>query len=262
MKLADPSFSPFSGPQQNQEGADMFKTNILLVDDAKIFLDIQKNFLRYSPVQIITAYNGIEALETVRQKRPDLVVMDVSMPHLDGVSCCIAIKEDPALSSTPVILVSTNSGHDDIVSYQNAGCCAILHKPLQRREFLNKLYAFLPVIERREPRVPCAMPVTVETDTGTFAGICHDIAMNGLFVATDHDMKFASEIVLSFRLPNWDNIVTVARGQIAWHNSAGEEAKTGLPKGFGVEFLDISGEDGVIARQNHLMAFLMAHKAF
>ena len=240
----------------------MFKTEILLVDDAKIFLDIQKDFLRYSPVQIITAYNGIEALETARRKRPDLIVMDVNMPHMDGVSCCKAIKEDPALSATPVILVSTNSGHDDIVSYQNAGCCAILHKPLQRREFLNKLFAFLPVIERREPRVPCTMPVTVETDTGTFAGICHDIAMNGLYVVTDYDMKSACEIVLSFRLPNWDNTNTIARCRIAWRNSAGEDAKTGLPKGFGVEFLEISGEDGVIARQNHLVAFLIAHKAF
>jgi DNA-binding response OmpR family regulator len=256
------SFFPFPAPYQNQEGADMFKTEILLVDDAKIFLDIQKNFLRYSPVQISTAYNGIEALKTARQKRPDLVVMDVGMPHLDGVACCKAIKEDPALSSTPVILVSTNSGHDDIVAYQNAGCCAILHKPLQRREFLNRLYAFLPVIERREPRVPCTIPVTVETETGTFAGTCHDIAMNGLYVATDHDMKSACEIVLSFRLPNWDNTVTVARGRIAWHNSAKENANTGLPNGFGVEFLEIIGEDGVIARHNHLMEFLMAHKAF
>jgi CheY-like chemotaxis protein len=240
----------------------MFKTEILLVDDAKIFLDIQKNFLRYSPVQINTAYNGVEALEKARKKRPDLIVMDVSMPQMDGVTCCKTIKEDPALSSTPVILVSTNSGHDDIVSYQNAGCCAILHKPLQRREFLNRLYAFLPVIERREPRVPCTMPVTIETDTGAFAGICHDIAMNGLYLAADHDMKSAREIVLSFRLPNGDATVTVARGRIAWRNSAGEGAKTGLPEGFGVEFLEISGEDGVIARHNHLMEFLMAHKAF
>jgi len=110
--------------------------------------------------------------------------------------------------------------------------------------------------------VPCTMPVTVETDTGTFAGICHDIAMNGLYVVTDHDMKSACEIVLFFRLPNWDNTNTIARGRIAWHNSAREDAKTGLPRGFGVEFLEISGGDGVIARHNQLMSFLMAHKAF
>ena len=240
----------------------MFKTEILLVDDAKIFLDIQKEFLRYSPVQIVTAYNGIEALERARQQRPDLVVMDVSMPHLDGVSCCEAMKAEPALSSTPVILVSTNSGRDDIVSYQNAGCSAILHKPLQRREFLNKLFAFLPVIERREPRVPCAMPINVETETCTFSGTCHDIAMNGLYVVTDHDIEAACEVVLSFKLPNCGKTVTIARGRIAWRNSAEADAKPGLPKGFGVEFLEISGEDGVIARHNHLMEFLLMQKAF
>jgi len=240
----------------------MFKTEILLVDDAKIFLDIQKNFLRYSPVQIVTAYNGIEALERARQKKPDLIVMDVSMPHLDGVSCCKAIKAEPALSYTPVILVSTHSGVDDIASYRNAGCCAILHKPLQRREFLNKLFTFLPVVERREPRVQCAMPVTVETETGTFAATSSDIAMNGLYLVTDHDLKSASELVISFTLPNWDNMVTVVRGRIAWQNKAGKYAVAGRPGGLGVEFLEISGEDGIIARQNHLMAFLMAQKVF
>src|SRR5512137_1616668 len=102
-----------TAPVFQNKGSDMFKTEILLVDDAKIFIDIQKDFLKYSPVQIITAYNGIDALETVRRKRPDLIVMDVGMPDPDGVSCCKTIKEEYAHCDIPVILISTNSGHDD-----------------------------------------------------------------------------------------------------------------------------------------------------
>ncbi len=240
----------------------MFKTEILLVDDAKIFVDIQKDFLKYSPVQIITAYNGIEALEAVRRKRPDLIVMDVGMPDPDGVSCCKTIKGDSALSSIPVILISTSSGHDDIVAYRDAGCSAILHKPLQRREFLNRLFEFLPVIERREPRVSCRIPVYVDTEAGTFTGIAHDIAMNGIYVETTHDVKSADEIILNFALPPGNDKAIVARGRIAWLNKIGEAADGGLPKGFGAEFLEITGDDGTIFGYNHLVAFLMKHKAF
>ncbi len=240
----------------------MFTTEILLVDDAKIFLDIQKDFLKYSPVRIITAYNGIDALESARENRPDLIVMDVGMPHLDGVSCCNAIRMEPSLSSIPVILISTNSGHEDILSYRNAGCSAILHKPLQRREFLNKLHNFLPVIERREPRIPCRMPVKIETDTGAFTGTSHDIAMNGIYVETIHDMKSEYELVLSFRLPPENDNTIMARGRIAWRNNGGQTTGEGLPKGFGVEFTEITGNDGTIVGYNHLVAFLMKHKAF
>ena len=240
----------------------MFKTEILLVDDAKIFIDIQKDFLKYSPVHIVTAYNGTEALETVRRKRPDLIVMDVGMPEPDGVSCCEIIKEERALGDIPVILISTNSGHEDIASYRKAGCSAILHKPLQRREYLNKLFQFVPVIERREPRISCRMPVSVETETGTFAGIAHDIAMNGIYVETNRDMNSTNEIILNFRIPPGNDKAIVARGRVAWRNGAGENTDRGLPKGFGAEFLDITGEDGTIIGYNHLVAFLMKHKAF
>jgi two-component system, cell cycle response regulator len=122
-----------SASLSNQEReTSMFKAKILLVDDAQIFLDIEKDFLRLSPVQILTAYNGAAALEIVRSERPDLVVMDVNMPHMDGEACCMAMKKDPALSKTPVILVTTRSGREDLASFRDAGCAAILHKPRQR----------------------------------------------------------------------------------------------------------------------------------
>jgi CheY-like chemotaxis protein/Tfp pilus assembly protein PilZ len=240
------------------EGGRMKKTKILLVDDAKIFLDIQKDFLRFSPAEVFTAYNGIEALIIAKQERPDMIVMNGNLPQKEGLSCCKAIKSDPDLYSTPVILVSTKSGQDDMESYNSAGCNAVLYKPLQRREFLNKIYVFLPAIERREPRVPCRMPVTVEAGSAIFVGMSHDIAMNGLYVATDHNVESVSEILLSFSLPMYEDKVTVTRGRIAWRNNIEEDTKNDLPRGFGVEFLEITGENGVIARFNDLTEFVAA----
>ncbi len=238
----------------------MFKAEILLVDDAKIFLDAQKNFLKYSPVKIATAYNGVEALEILRRKRPDMIVMDAGMPHPDGVSCCKTIKGELKLSDIPVILVSTNSGHNDIDSYRNAGCNGILHKPLQRREFLNKLFEFLPVIERREPRVSCTMPVHVGTGTGTFTGVAQDIAMNGIYVETDRDIDPTGEIILSFRLPpDKDKAAIVVTGRIAWRNTMVESNQNVLTKGYGIEFLDFIDGEGVLTGYGRLESFMAMH---
>jgi CheY-like chemotaxis protein/Tfp pilus assembly protein PilZ len=239
----------------------MTKTKILLVDNAKIFLDIQKDFLRFSPVEVFTAYNGAEALNITKLERPDMIVMNANLPQKEGLACCRAIKSDPVFHSTPVILVSTKSGQDDMESYNSAGCDAVLYKPLQRREFLNKIHAFLHVIERREPRVPCTMPVTVETGSALFVGTSHDIALNGLYVASDCIVESGSEILLSFTLPNCEDKVTVTRGRIAWLNNVEDDSKNDLPKGFGVEFLEITGENGVIARFNDLTEFVSMRSA-
>jgi len=252
----------FSEPQSRQERqAVMFKAKILLVDDAQIFLDIEKDFLRFSPLQILTAYNGATALEIVRSERPDLVVMDVNMPHMDGKTCCLAIKKEPELLSTPVILVITKSGKEDMASYREAGCDATLHKPLQRREFLNMVFAFLPIIERREPRVPCQMSVTVETGAGSFRGKGLDIAVNGLYISADCEVECGSDVVVSFKLPSADDKVTVIWGRVAWRNKAGAGATGSQSMGFGVEFLEITGQDGILARANDLSSYVSAHRS-
>jgi CheY-like chemotaxis protein/Tfp pilus assembly protein PilZ len=239
----------------------MSQAKILLVDDARIFQEIQRDFLRFSPVSILTAHNGEEALAIMKSERPDLLVMDVNMPHMDGVACCKAIRKVPALSSLPVILVATSSGADDMASYRDAGCNGILHKPLQRREFLNRVHSFLPAVERREPRVPCRVTVSIETRTGTFIGMSHDIAVNGLFVATDYVVDPGSEVVLSFTLPTCDDKVTVVWGRVAWCNNASVKSRKSLPSGLGVEFLEITGQDGILARSNELAAFVAANGA-
>jgi CheY-like chemotaxis protein/Tfp pilus assembly protein PilZ len=239
----------------------MSKAKILLVDDARIFQEIQRDFLRFSPVSILTAHNGEEALAITKSERPDLLVMDVNMPHMDGVACCKAIRKEQALSSLPVILVATSSSAEDMASYRDAGCNGILHKPLQRREFLNRVHSFLPAIERREPRAPCMMKVSVETRTGTFIGMSHDIAVNGLFVSTEHPLEAGSEVVISFTLPTCNDKVTVVWGRVAWCNRVEEEPGQTLPSGFGVEFLEITGQDGILARSNELAAFVAANDA-
>jgi len=218
----------------------MFKAKILLVDDVKVFLDIQKEYLRPSPVRILTAKNGAEALETARYEKPDLVVMDVQLPEMDGLECCAAIKGDPLLSATPVILLSSNGNPELVEACLQAGCTRFLQKPVLARTFLDEAHAILPMIERRRPRVLCRVPVTVEADGLVVEATSCDVSMNGMYVATGRKVASGSEAVVSFRLPTSSEAMTVIRGQVAWAYPP-EQQVLARPAGFGVEFREIVG---------------------
>lgn len=219
----------------------MFKAKILLVDDVKVFLDIQKEYLRPSPVRILTAKNGAEALETARYEKPDLVVMDVQLPEMDGIECCAAIKGDPVVGATPVILLSSNGNPEVVESSFQAGCARFLQKPVLARTFLNVAHSILPMIERRRPRVLCRVPVTVEAAGGLVTeGISCDVSMNGMYVAAPREVAPGSEVVVSFRLPTNSEAMTVIRGRVVWAYPP-EQQVLARPAGFGVEFREIVG---------------------
>jgi CheY-like chemotaxis protein/Tfp pilus assembly protein PilZ len=217
----------------------MFKAKILLVDDVKVFLDIQKEYLRPSPVRVLTAKNGVEALETARHEKPDLVVMDVQLPVMDGIECCAAIKGDPVLGATPVILLSSNTSTEVVQSSHDAGCARFLQKPVLARTFLGAVHSVLPMIERRRPRVLCQVPVTMEVGGVVAEGMSWDVSMSGMYVATGREVAPGSEIVVSFRLQTGSEAMTVIRGRVVW--TYAPEQQVARPAGFGIEFREIMG---------------------
>ena len=232
---------------------------ILLVDDTKMLLEIIKSYLINSSVQVFTALNGKEAIEVARKERPDLVVLDQNMPIMNGTECCMAIRKDSLLKKIPIIMMSSRATQEDRELFKQAGCDDFMAKPLERQRFLAKLHAFLPIVEQREARVPCRTEVTMEIAGTYICGICEDISMHGLYVATDFKAAVASNISLRFRLPGkTDSPLITAKGRIAWLNCAGHRIKPYLPPGFGVEFSEITGEGLAILRKNEIREFVEA----
>jgi len=121
---------------------------ILLVDDVRLFLELEKSFLHLAQVELLTAANGEEALAIIRRERPDLVFLDLYMPVLDGAACCAAIKGDPELSATPVVMVTTGGKPDEVEQCRTAGCDGLLTKPLDRSAFLDMVSRFIPSFNR------------------------------------------------------------------------------------------------------------------
>lgn len=211
---------------------------ILLVDDVKLLVELEKSFLKHSSVRILTASDGEEALDIVRRERPDLVYMDLNMPKMDGKSCCAAIKGDPELRNTPVIMVTTAGSATDEERCREAGCDDYLTKPIDRKLFLDKGRRFIPEVDRREPRVACIADVVIAGGESVGSVTSADISVGGLYVNSEIIPEIGRELRISLNLPGTLRRIS-AKGRIAWINCGEERKKDRLPPGFGLEFTEL-----------------------
>lgn len=166
----------------------MSKT-ILLVDDVQMFIEIQKEFLMGSPVRILTASNGHEALDVIKNRIiPDLVFMDLHMPKMDGAECCKAIKSDPLLPGMPVVMVTAMGKTEDAENAFAAGCDDFLTKPLDRDLFLEAARRFIPAIDRRHKRKPIQVNGVFSTNEESLTGMIYDISVGGAYIVSDYEI--------------------------------------------------------------------------
>lgn len=228
----------------------MTTPKILLVDDTKLFLKLEQEYLKQSSVTVFTASNGREALEMIRNNRPDLIYMDLNMPEMDGVTCCEAIKADPDLRSIPVILVTTE-GHDESVERcKKAGCDGFLSKPIDRKKFLELGRSFLQNINRRERRVSCRTKVLFRVNSGeNMQGTCLDLCASGLYVTCDRAVEVGDMVEVSMLASGSSDDLVEAWGRIAWSNCNPVKKKQRFPEGFGVEFLAITEESVALIKK-------------
>jgi CheY-like chemotaxis protein len=212
---------------------------ILLIDDTRLFLELEKSFLKLSPVKVLTAGTGEEALAIARVEHPDLIFMDIHMPGMGGIACCTALKSDPELRSIPVVMVTSSGKEEDIEICREAGCDGYVTKPIDRRIFLDKARSFLGTIDRREHRVPYRVSVVCSLNGKAIIAESADISSGGIYVACSEGLRETAELSLTFTLEQPVTTAVSVRGRIAWVNSLPSLRKPSLPPGFGVEFLDI-----------------------
>jgi len=209
-------------------------STILLVDDLQMFLEIEKDFFQQSPVQILTAKNGIEALQTIKFRQPDLIFMDFQMPQMDGAACCRAIKADPVLFTTPVVMITASGNEEDREICESAGCDSFLTKPLDRDKFLEAGRKYIPKIDRREQRLEYAIEATLHVKKADLPCSILNLSAGGAYIVTDCSIMPEEVIQVAFSLP--DGTVVECHGRIAWVNRMASR----YPPGFGVKFALIS----------------------
>ena len=116
---------------------------ILIVDDNPMNVDILQSCLGFHGYEIITAADGEEALATAREKQPDLILLDVMMPKLDGLEVCRRLKADPSLPFMPTILVTAKADSKDVVAGLEAGGDEYLTKPVDQDALVARVRSML-----------------------------------------------------------------------------------------------------------------------
>jgi len=116
---------------------------ILLVDDTETVLMAEKMMLAGKGFQILVAKNGAEALQVVAQNPPDIILLDIMMPELDGIETCRRLKKDPNTSSIPVVMVTTKGDAQKVEESFSVGCDDYLTKPINKAELLEKVRTHL-----------------------------------------------------------------------------------------------------------------------
>ncbi len=123
------------------------KKKILLVDDSKTSIFLARTLLGRGRFHLIEANDGVEALEKAGNELPDLILMDMVMPRMDGLEALRRLRRQPATAGIPVVMVTTRSEADRVDEAFSIGCSDYVTKPVDQGDLLKKVNHILGVNE-------------------------------------------------------------------------------------------------------------------
>ena len=120
------------------------KYSILLVDDDPNLRDMLRQMLEMGGFDVVEAEDGLDALEKLEEMAPDIMVLDVMMPNLDGVSLCKQLRSDAEFMSLPIIMLSGKTQQRAVAEGIAAGANCYLCKPITVEELIRSVRELLP----------------------------------------------------------------------------------------------------------------------
>ena len=125
---------------------------ILLVEDMLDARELYAEYLSYAGFSVVTAINGHEALRLARMLRPDLILMDIRMPGMDGLEATADLKADPACAHIPIVAITADPSSDLDARARAAGCVAFITKPALPNEVAEAITKILGASPREQAR--------------------------------------------------------------------------------------------------------------
>jgi two-component system alkaline phosphatase synthesis response regulator PhoP len=113
---------------------------VLVVDDDEKTVELVKLYLNRDGYRVITAYNGNEALQLARESQPDIIVLDLMLPGIDGLEICRTLREE---SDVPIIMLTAKTTDEDILTGLNLGADDYVTKPFSPRELAARVRTVL-----------------------------------------------------------------------------------------------------------------------
>ncbi len=129
----------------------MAKCKVLVVDDDRHIVDLVRLYLERDGYQVLVAYDGLEALKLARQRRPDLIVLDLLLPEVDGLDVCRILQTE---SKVPIIMLTARTTEEDKLIGLELGADDYVTKPFSPRELVARVRAVLRRVGQEAPQGP------------------------------------------------------------------------------------------------------------
>lgn len=131
----------------------MSQQTILVVDDEQDLLDLIEYNLRQEGFNVLKAENGKDGIQIARGHMPDLVLLDIMMPQMDGIEVCDRMREDPSLTHIPIIFLTARSDEKTEIEGLNKGADDFITKPISTSKLISRIKAVLRRFDETEEKV-------------------------------------------------------------------------------------------------------------
>jgi len=121
----------------------MAEAKILLVDDSRLNRELAKELLERRGYQVLEADCGKEGIEKARQNKPDIILLDIGLPDMNGLEVIKVIKKDPEIKSVPVVAFTGYNQHEEQKNFLASGFAGFISKPFDIQTFPQMVAKFL-----------------------------------------------------------------------------------------------------------------------
>jgi two-component system, OmpR family, alkaline phosphatase synthesis response regulator PhoP len=150
----------FSASNSESQDLMLSRKRILVVDDEEDILEFLSYNLSKEGAKVFTASNGVDAIEIARKKLPDLILLDVMMPQMDGVETCIQLRDRPETKDIIIAFLTARGEDYSQIAGFDAGADDYISKPIKPRVLISRLKALL---RRKEISVVAEKPVDLKS---------------------------------------------------------------------------------------------------
>ncbi len=171
------------------------KPGILIVDDIPENIQILVNMLRKYDYKISIAQDGLQAIKTVEKVMPDLILLDVMMPELDGFETCKRLKESENSRNIPILFLTAKNEIDDVVKGLDLGAVDYIAKPFNSKELIRRIQTHLELHQKTEE-----LKKSHENNNTLLRVLCHDLAnpfsyLNGMTEILETDPAMLADLM-------------------------------------------------------------------
>ena len=114
-------------------------TTVLVAEDDVDIRNLLCMALQLQQLEVVEAFDGQDALNKTIEKKPDIVLLDITMPHLNGFEVCEAIRQNPSIQETPVIFVSAKIEQSELLKSRSLGVNTVIEKPFDFTFLVSKI---------------------------------------------------------------------------------------------------------------------------